>query len=66
MRPRNSVSSEGVSDTIHKSPSSGEASKHNENVRSTIPASAPGNIRGAGEGIYSETETLSELFLWYG
>ena len=31
-RPRNFVNSEGVSDTIHKSHSSGEGSKHNKNV----------------------------------
>ena len=54
-QPRNFDNSEGVSDTIHKSPSSGEASKHNKNVATTISASGPGNIRVAGEGSYSES-----------
>ena len=44
-RPRNFVNSERVSDTIHKSPSSEEASKHNKNVRTTISASGPGEGR---------------------
>ena len=58
-RPRNFVNSEGVSDTIHKSPSSGEASKYNKNVRTTVSASGPGNIRVAGEGSYSESRNSS-------
>ena len=58
-RPRNFVNSEGVSDTIHKSPSSGEASKHNRNVETTVSSSEPGNIRVAGEGSYSESRNRS-------
>ena len=58
-RPKNVVNSEGVSDTIHKSPSSGEASKHSKNVRTTIYAGRPGNIRLAGEGSYSESRNSS-------
>ena len=44
----------GVLDTIQKFPSS-EASKHNKIVRTTIPASGPGNIKVAGEESYSES-----------
>ena len=54
-QPRIFFNSEGVSDIIHKSPGSGVASKHNKNVRTTISACAPGNIRVAGEGSYSES-----------
>ena len=57
--PRNFVNNEGVSDTIHKSPSSGEASKHNKNVRITNSASRLGNIRIAWEGSYLESRNCS-------
>ena len=59
MRPRNCVNSEGVSDTIRKSPGSGEASKHNKNVRTTISAGGLGNIRVTGEESYSESRNNS-------
>ena len=58
-QPRNFVNKEGVSDTIQKSRSSGEASKHNKNVIITFSASGPGNIRVAGEGTYSENRNNS-------
>ena len=54
-QPRIFFNSEGVSDIIHKSPGSGVASKHNKNIRITISASGPENIRVAGEGNYSES-----------
>ena len=38
-RQRNFVNNEGVSDIIHKSPNTGEASKQNKNVRTTNFAS---------------------------
>ena len=47
VQPINFFNCEGVSDTIYKSPSSGEASKHNKNVRATFSASGKGNIRVA-------------------
>ena len=47
VQPINFFSCEGVSDTIYKSPSSGEASKQNKNVRATFCASGKGNIRVA-------------------
>ena len=47
-----------VSDNIHKSLSSGEASKHNRNIRRTISASGLGDIRVAGEGSYSESRNI--------
>ena len=59
MQPRNFVISEGILDTIHKSPSSGTASKHNKNVRTAISASGPGNVKVAGEGSYSEWRNSS-------
>ena len=59
MRARNFVNCEGLSDTIRKSPSSREASKHNKNVRTTISASGPENIRVAGEGSYLESRNSS-------
>ena len=58
-RPRYFVNSERVSDTIHRSPISGEVSKHNKDIRATICASGPGNIRVAGEGWYSESSNSS-------
>ena len=58
-RPRNFVNSEGVSDTVQKFPSSGEASKNNKNVRTTNLASRAGNIRFAGEGSYPESRKSS-------
>ena len=58
-RPRHFVNSEGVSDTIHKSPGSGEASKHNKNAKTTISASGPGNTGVVGEGSYSESRNSS-------
>ena len=59
MRARNFVDCEGLSDTICKSPSSREASKHNKNVRTTISASGPENIRVAREGSYLESRNSS-------
>ena len=49
------ANSKGVSDAIHKSLSSGEPSKHNENFGATIYATGLGNIRIAGEGFYLES-----------
>ena len=58
-RPRNFVNRERVSETIYKSPSSGEYTKHNKNVRTTISASAPRNISLPREGSYSESKNSS-------
>ena len=62
-RLTNFVNSEGVSDTIHKSPSSGEASKRNKNVKTTISASGPEISELLEKGAIQKAETAQEGFL---
>ena len=64
------ITRDGVSDTIHKSPRSGETSKDNKNIRTKISANGPGNIRDPGEESYSEcrnsSRRVSEQHFSYG
>ena len=64
------ITRDRVSDTIQKSPSSGETSKDNKNVRTTISANGPGSIRDPGEESYSESRNssrgVSEQHFSYG
>ena len=58
-QPRNFVNCDVVSDTIHKSPSSGEASKYNKIIRAIISASGLENIRVVSEESFSEIRNSS-------
>ena len=60
-RPRIFVNIEGILDIIFTSPSSGETSKHNKNVRTTNTASGPGNL--LEKFPIQKAETAQEEFL---